>query len=97
MFAVMPLSSPKYVAALRPVSSGSHDVSLTDAALIGAAAAVILAVLAPTVALAMVVVAGIGAIAWVGLRIAANPPQTLVEAHLDALSRATASQISFAR
>ena len=76
---------------------GSRDVSLSDAALIAAAVAVVLAVLAPPVALATAVVAGIGAVVWVGLRIAANPPQALVEAHLDALARATGAQISFAR
>lgn len=97
MFAVLPLSSPKDVAALRPTSPGSHDVSLTDVALIAATVAVVLAVLAPSVALATAVVAGIGAVAWVGLRVAANPPQALVEAHLDALARATGAQISFAR
>lgn len=97
MFAVMPLSSPKYASVLRPASSGSHDVTLTDAALIVAAAAFVLAALAPSAAFVIVVVAAIGGIAWIGARVAASAPKALVEAHRDALSRATSTQISFAR
>lgn len=93
MFAVMPLSSPKYASVLRPASSGS----LFDAALIVAAATFVMAALAPSVAFAIAVVAGIGGIAWIGAQVAANAPHALVEAHRDALSRATSTQISFAR
>lgn len=96
MFAAMPFSSPKDVAVLRP-ASGSQEVSLTDAVLAAAAAVFVLVTLAPSVALALAVVAGIGGVAWLGLRVATSAPQALAEVHLDALRRATATQISFAR
>ena len=97
MIAVMPISSPKYASVLRPATSGSHDVALIDVAVIAAAAVFALATLAPSIAFVVAVVAAIGGVAWLGLRVAANAPQALVEANLNALTRATATQISFAR
>ncbi len=97
MFAALPFSSTTDAAVLRPASSGSQALSLTDAVLVAAAAAFVLVTLAPSVALAIVVVAGIGGVAWLGLRAAATAPRALAEVHLDALRRATATQVSFSR
>jgi hypothetical protein len=97
MIAVMPISSPKYASVLRPATSGSHEVSPTDGAVIAAVAVLVLATLAPSIALAVALVATIGSVAWLGLRVAAHAPQALLEANRNALARATATQISFAR
>jgi hypothetical protein len=97
MFAVMPISSPQYVKALRPDPAGSHGGSVVDVALIAIVAASVLLTMAPSVALAIAVVAGITGIAWIGLRVAASAPQMLIEAHRDAVARAAHTQISFAR
>ena len=97
MFAVMPISSPQHVTALRPDPAGSHGISVVDVALISVVAALVLVTMAPSVALAIAVIAGIGGIAWLGLRVANSAPQMLIEAHRDAVTRAAHTQISFAR
>lgn len=97
MFAVMPISSPQHVKALRPDPAGSHGLSVVDIALIAIVAAFVLVTMAPSVALAIAVLAGIAGIVWMGLRVAASAPQVLLEAHRDAVTRAAHTQISFAR
>jgi uncharacterized membrane protein len=97
MFAVMPLSSTQHVKALRPDPAGSHGVSLVDATLVAIVAGAVLVALAPSVAIGIAVVAAIGGIAWMGMRVAAGAPQLLIEAHRDAVARAASTQISFAR